>query len=116
MAGNINITIEQYSTWQLSLTIQDPAGSPVDLTGATAKMEIRAKPEGTLLATLSTAGGQIAIPLPLTGGMDLEIAAAATGILAFDTAQYDLVVTFPTGVLTRIIEGLCRLSEGVTEI
>tara|TARA_R100000808_G_scaffold24799_1_gene58414 strand:+ start:3066 stop:3416 length:351 start_codon:yes stop_codon:yes gene_type:complete len=116
MAGNINLTIEQFSTWQFGLTIQDPAGSPVDLTAATAKMEIRSSPEGTLLETLSTAGGEITIPTPLTGEMTLELTAVQTSALDFDTAQYDLVVTFPTGVSTRVIEGLCRLSEGVTEL
>lgn len=115
-AGEVNIIIEQFATWSLDLQLRDDAGAPYDLTGATAEMEIRDKPGGTILATLSTTGGQITIPAPATdGNIELRLTAAETGALDFGSALFDLLVTELSGDVLRVIQGRAKLSQGITQ-
>lgn len=115
-AGNQELSIQQNATFQFSVILKDPAGAPVDLTGASVKMEIRNEPDGTLFETLSTVSGEITIPIPTNGQMNFELPPARTAALDFATGQYDVLVTFPTGTTPRILQGLCTLSRGVTEL
>lgn len=85
---------------------------PVDLTGATARMQIRDKPGGALLLELSTAAGGLAI----TGAGTIErtLSAAITAAITWCDAVYDLEVTYPDGTVHRYFEGSVSVSPEVT--
>jgi len=85
---------------------------PVDLTGATARMQIRDKPGGSLLLELSTANGGLAITGP--GTIERTLAAAATAAITWTAAVYDLEVTYADGTVHRYFEGPVSVSPEVT--
>ncbi|UCP00107.1 hypothetical protein LF844_09925 [Metapseudomonas lalkuanensis] len=85
--------------------------APVDLTGCSARMQIRDKPGGALLLELSTGAG---LTLEPAGTLRREISAAQTGALSFTAAVYDLELTFADGTVQRWAEGPVTLSPQVT--
>ena len=88
-----NIEIEIGSRWFSSVRLL-ANGSPYDLTGATAKMQIRDL-DGNLLAELSTETGEITIDTA-AGRIDRELLASATAAITVDAGLYDLEI-YPGG-------------------
>jgi hypothetical protein len=110
-AGTYDFTIEQGATFQRTFTWKDNNGNPINLTGYSAKMELKDSHGNLLLTLLSgtdvTLGGS-------AGTIAVEIAAATTAALTFDTANYDLRLTDASGTVTRLLSGIVTLSDGVT--
>ena len=86
---------------------------PVDLTGFTARMQIRETIESTTtLVSLTEASG---ITLGGTAGtIGITIAATATALLDFDSAVYDLEVVSAGGIVTPVAYGNVYLNDEVT--
>lgn len=117
MAAQVNFTIEQGATWKHSLLLKSggETGTPVNLTGYTAKMQVRAGlGSAAVLLELSTANARIIIT-PLTGKVDFEVSAAATAALNFITAVCDLILTSSGGEVTRLFQGTVTLSLAATK-
>lgn len=114
--ANIDLTIYQGSTF--SKTFQWKTGNPptpVNLTGYTARMQIRQKVTSeTPIITLTTENGRIIIRDPLEGRFSLEISAEDTAALSFKSAVYDLEFSSPSGIVVRLFEGSVTLSPEVT--
>lgn len=55
-----NLVIEQKATFLKRLTYRDKFKKPINLTGCTARMQIRAA-DGTVICDLSTENGRIAL-------------------------------------------------------
>jgi hypothetical protein len=90
--------------------------TPVDLSGQTAKMHIRSKPESkAIILELSTAVGNGRITLnETTGSIRLFISASDTATLSVcDKAVYDLEL-YNGAVTTRILQGNVVISPEVT--
>ena len=92
--------------------------TPVNLTGFTAKMHIRSKPESkALILELSTQAGNNRITLNYgsqNGAIRLFISATDTANLSVcDKAVYDLEL-YNGGVTTRILQGNVIISPEVT--
>lgn len=85
---------------------------PVDLTGATARMQIRDKPGGALLLELSTDNGALEITGP--GTIVRTLTAAATAAINWAAAVYDLEVEYADGTVHRYFEGPVSVSPEVT--
>lgn len=113
MAGTYDITCEQGATFNLVLTWRNPDQSPVDNTGYTAKMQVRAsKADADAVLTLQTGSG---ITLGGTSGtVTLNASAATTGALTSGTYVYDLELTSGGGNVTRLVEGAFTVSGQVT--
>ena len=109
-----NILIEERATFRWRLTWQSKTGKPVNLTGWTAAMELRAAKDelSPVLFTLSTANGRIT--MTSKGVIDLFISDEDTDTLEFEKAYYDLVLTAPNGDRVRLLEGEVKTSPGVT--
>lgn len=86
---------------------------PVDLTGFTARMQIRETIESTTtLVSLTEASG---ITLGGTAGtIGITITATATALLDFDSAVYDLEVVSAGGIVTPVVYGNVYLNDEVT--
>lgn len=112
-----DICIFQGATFNQTLFYETGEPSaPVDLTGYSAKMQIRSKPESkAVILELSTdiSNGRISLN-DTTGSIALFISAADTATLSVcDKAVYDLELT--TGaVTTRILQGNVIISPEVT--
>lgn len=87
---------------------------PVDLTGCTARMQIRAEVGSILpLLELSTTNGRIALG-GTAGTATLSIDAATTAALTWDSGVWDLEITHPGGEVSRMAEGTASVSPEVT--
>lgn len=92
--------------WQFYLWADSAKTTPVDLTGATAKAEIRDKPLGGLLTPLTCVTS-------LPNRIDMTLSSAAS-----HTAQagvWDLQLTFPTNEVQTIIRGSVCITDDVTD-
>jgi len=85
---------------------------PVDLTGATARMQIRAGVGGALLLELTTENDGLAITGP--GTLTRTLSAAQTAALAWTEAVYDLEVEYADGTVQRYLQGAVTVSREVT--
>ncbi|WP_344917336.1 hypothetical protein [Streptosporangium oxazolinicum] len=86
---------------------------PVDLTGATARMEIRAKAGGALIHRLDTTNGGITLG-GTSGTILLSIAPEVSSTWTILKAVYDLEVVEASGAITRLIQGPVSVSPEVT--
>lgn len=85
---------------------------PVDLTGATARMQIRAGLGGAVLLELTTENDGLAITAP--GTITRTLSATQTAALAWTDAVYDLEVQYPDGTVQRYLQGAVTVSREVT--
>lgn len=111
-AGIYDITIEQGATFQMNLTWKDSTGSPVNISGYSARMQVREnyEAEDTLVSLVSpadiTLGGAL-------GTIAITIAASATQNLQLEEGVYDLELVNGATV-TRLIQGKATISREVT--
>lgn len=116
-AGELDIVIEQGATFQKRLTWVDnqvPA-VPIDITGYTARMQLRTakdEPDPPIIE-LTDGNGRIILG-GVNGTIDLLIDCADTSALIDEFGVYDLEVESPGGVCTRLVEGSFELSLEVT--
>ena len=116
-AFKLKLEINQGSTFRQSVTWK--AGTPavpVDLTGFKARMQARADIDDAVpLFELTTENGGIALNVA-PGRIDLYMSAAATALLKFEIAVYDVEFIAPgvDGDVSRRIYGPILLSREVT--
>jgi hypothetical protein len=114
MAENYTFVIDQGADWYLNLQYTDSAGTPINLTGYTAAMQFRLNVSSATAAISLTQASGITIT-GATGNLAIRATAAQTGALD-DSAKYnyDLEITSPAGVVTRLIQGTATVSSQVT--
>lgn len=113
-AGSYDILCEQGATFSLVLTWRNPDGTPIDITGYSAKMQVRAsKADATAILTLDTTTGGITLGGDM-GTVTLTASATATNSLTSGAYVYDLELTSATNNVTRLIEGAFTVSGQVT--
>jgi hypothetical protein len=120
-AVQVDLTIEQGSDWPgLAFPIFDSEGAPYDLTGCTARGQIRAAPdEDPELFTWSTspATGDGLITLA-TNTLTIRVLGDESSAWSFRKARYDIYLTnpaAPVGQRTfRIADGAVYLDLEVT--
>jgi hypothetical protein len=135
MTKRVDLQIRQGETWSWTYTYRNSAGAAVDLTGYTARMAVRETYSLSREAYFSTGsdadGGTIALG-GAAGTVTLSMTAAQSAALAGDLSTfvfpremvekvgpyvdfiYDLEVVSSAGVVTRLLEGTCRVWREVT--
>lgn len=102
-------TFRKVVTWKVG----DPA-VPVDLTGCSARMHVRAKLEATTpLLVLTTENGGIALG-GTEGTVTLYVSDSDTSALDWVAAVYDLEIEFTNGDVRRLLYGAVTVSKEVT--
>lgn len=111
-AGNYDFTIEQGATLKTDFIWKDETGSVVDLTGGTARMQIRPSLSSeTIVLELTTENGGLVIGGE-TGKVTMNISASQSSAITRG-GVYDLeVVVGP--VVTRLLQGVVSISKEVT--
>jgi hypothetical protein len=113
MAVQYNVEIDQGADWFLNVTYEQPAGTPVNITNYTSALQLRSLPtDPTAVLSLATGSG-----ITITGASGLvAIRATATQTRAIDEGiyYYDLEITSPAGVVTRLVQGQADVSPEVT--
>lgn len=106
-------TIEAYrnDTLELTFTITDGSANPISLASADVKMQIRNRPDGDILQTLTEGDG---ITIGGAGNNVITIS-KVIGIQDGGNYAYDLQSTFASGVVTTYVRGNFILFEDVTK-
>jgi hypothetical protein len=110
MATISNLFLDQDADFTTTVTINDSAGSALDLTGYTALAMIRKTYQSTTATTFTSTfvsprtSGQITISLT-----DTQTAALEAGRYV-----YDMVITDSSGNKTRVVEGIATVNPSVS--
>lgn len=112
--GTYNFTIYQGATFSRILTWKDENGDLIDLTGFTARMQIRKKIDGDLLADMTTANSKIALG-GAAGTITLSLTASETAAINSSKGVYDLELVSGGGIVTRLVQGDVTFSKEVTK-
>jgi hypothetical protein len=91
------------------------ATSPVNVTGYTARMQLRSLPQdANAVLTLSSATGEISVG-GVNGQFDVHATAAQTGAIDEGTYYYDIEIT-SAGIVTRLAQGQIVVTPEVTRV
>ena len=113
MAARLRLDINQGETFRKPF-VWKSGGVPVNLTGYTARMQIRSDVDSpTIITSLTTENGGITVG-NTDGAFALYISAADTALLNFDQGVYDVELVSASGDVRRIIQGDVYLSPEVT--
>lgn len=123
-----NIGFTQGTTYTPSIQYNDPTNQPIDLSGASADMQVRASwDSGLILLELSTANGRIVLNNP-QGNIQLSFLPGDTSTLTFtgQTPQnfpevgygflwgyYDLMLNL-SGQVSQLVKGKILLAPAIT--
>lgn len=126
LENKFTLEIFQGSTFAINLTVQNANGSLKDLSGYSAKMQIRPSyNSNTVIETLQTTTGEIGIDFP-TSTITLTLPASRTANIAVDrngTGQpprskyvYDLEIIDAGGFNTKLLYGDVIVYSEVTRL
>ena len=114
MAGQKNFDVDQNATFSFVVEYKDENGSAIDLTGASAKMQIRDVKGGSKLAvTLTSPSGGIVINGPL-GKLTVTLTPTQTNKLFYPKSVYDIMVVDSNSNKIKLLEGFMTLNRSVT--
>lgn len=109
MAAFSEIVIEQGATFNTTINVEDTAGAAINLFGYTANSMMRKSYYSTSATTItSTVTGTA------NGEITLSVTAANTSSLTPGRYVYDVIITSPTSIVTRVIEGIVTVLPSVT--
>lgn len=109
MACELNLKIDQGSTFEKSFRWRDTDGDPKDLTGYSIAAQIRSEPGGSLQANFGAA-----ITDPTNGEFKLVLAATASSAIQSGWYVYDIELT-QNASTTRVVEGKLEIRPEVTK-
>ena len=114
MAGQKNWEVDQNTTFTFTVEYKDNSGSPINITGCTAKMQVRDTKGGSKLAfSLTSPSGGIVIA-PLLGKLTIKMTPTQTNKLFYPKSSYDIMVTDSNANKIKLLEGFITLSRSVT--
>jgi len=111
--GVLNLTIYQGATFRRVVRLA--ATTPIDLSGCTARMHVRAQiDDAETLIELTEANGRALVTDAVNGEVTLLIDAEDTAALDFTSAVYDLEIEYSNGFVDRVLQGSVKLKKEVT--
>ena len=87
--------------------------TPHDLSGYTARLDIKNKVGGTVLLSLTTANSGIVIDSSAKT-ITLNVSATASAALDWKAGVYDLELVSPTGIVTELLNGSVTVNSEIT--
>ena len=103
-AGKYDITTDQGATFSRVITYKDSSGNLINLTGYTARMQVRATYNSPdILLSLTTENSRIALG-GTAGTITLSVPSADMATLPYGTFVYDLELV-SSSVVTRLVYG-----------
>lgn len=114
-AVSYNPVIDQGADWYINFTYYTDTTqtTPVNLTGYTAAMQFRSLPSDTVAALSLTTGSGITIT-GASGLVAVHATSAQTGSMGAGKYYYDLEITSPSGIVTRLAQGQANVNAQVT--
>ncbi len=113
MAGTHDIVCDQGATFSRVFTWQDSTGLPVNLTGYTARMQVRATIDSaSTLLSLTTENGGISLG-GTAGTVTITASATQTAAVAAGCYVYDIELVIGSTVV-RLVQGQFTVDGEVT--
>ena len=109
MATKANLTIDQGSTFNVTLDLTDENDTVIDLTGYSGVSQIR-----KTFTSLTGVSFAVAISAQY-GTVTLSLTPAQTASLVAGRYVYDVELTSAGGTVSRIIEGIVTVTPQVTK-
>ena len=109
MAGFAELTLEQGASFTTTVTVNGSDGSPTNLTSYTAAAQLRKSYYSTTANSFT-----VTVSNAANGELTMAMSAANTANLTPGRAVYDLLITSPTNVKTRVVEGIVTILPSVT--
>lgn len=110
MAAFTELLIEQGASFSTTVNVEDSAGNPINLNGYTTASQMRKSYYASSNTTItSTITGEA------EGEITLAMTAADTANLTPGRSVFDLLITSPLGIKTRVVEGIIIITPGVTQ-
>jgi hypothetical protein len=103
--------LEQGTTFTTNITLDDIDGVPFDLTGVTAKSQIRK----SYYSANTTAEFSVIINTPSDGTILLLLDAPTTANIAAGRYVYDVAIKDTANTVTRVLEGIVNVIPQVTK-
>jgi hypothetical protein len=115
MAGQKNFEVDQNATFSFQVEYtQEDGETPIDLTGASAKMQVRDTKGGSKLAvSLTSPSNGITID-GSNGKLNIIMTPTQTNKLFYPKSSYDVMVIDSNGNKIKLLEGFMTLSRSVT--
>jgi hypothetical protein len=110
VAAFTELLIEQGATFSTTVNVEDTAGAAINLYGYSASSQMRK----SFYATSNTKITSI-VTGNANGEITLSMTAANTANLTPGRQVFDLLITSPSSVKTRVVEGIIVISPGVTQ-
>lgn len=110
MAAFTELVIEQGATFSTTVNVEDTAGAAINLSGYSASSQMRKSYYATsnTIITATITGNA-------NGEITLSMTSANTSNLTPGRQVFDLLITSPSNVKTRVVEGVIMISPGVTQ-
>jgi hypothetical protein len=109
-AGYQELFLEKGADFTTSLTLADVNGDPYNLTGFTAKSQVKK----SYYSSSATAQFIITIPTPANGTINLGLPSANTSNIAAGRYVYDVIIKDSANTVTRVLEGIVNVLPSVT--
>ena len=113
MAGQKNWEVDVNTTYSFTIDYKDPNGNPVDITGSSAKMQVRNVQGDKLAFTLTSPTGGITIDGP-NGQITVKMTPTQTSKLFYPKSVYDLMLTDSQANKIRLVGGYITAVRSVT--
>ena len=114
LGNRYDLEIKQGATLSLTATWKDSTDTPVNLTGYTARMQVRSTYDATSTILSLTSGSGITLG-GSAGTIAITASATVTAALTAPWAGvWDLELVSGGGVVTRLLEGAASVSPEVT--
>ena len=115
MPQTYDINIIQGSDYGLGISVTTSSGTPMDLTGASARLQARPTVSSpvTYIDLVASSGIDILEPTA-SGKIQISLSAAETSAINIDSGVYDLELTTSGGQVTRLLSGRVLLNREVT--
>ncbi len=114
MAGQKNFEVDQNATFSFIVEYKDEDDNAIDLSGASAKMQVRDTKGGSKLAvTLTSPSGGITIDGP-NGRLTVKMTPTQTSKIFYPKSSYDVMVVDSNGNKIKLLEGFMTLNRSVT--
>jgi hypothetical protein len=109
VAAFTELLIEQGASFSTTINVSDSAGAAINLFGYTASSQMRKSyyaTSNTIISAVVTGNAN--------GEITLSMTSANTANLTPGRSVFDLLITAPSGIKTRVVEGIIVISPGVT--
>lgn len=110
MATIRNLTIDQGSTYSISIELSDALGNALDLTDYTIRAQMRKSYGFNSYTAFTTSIGED----PTLGELTLSLTSTQTTALRAGRYVYDIEIEDDEDVVTRVLEGIVTVTPEVT--